>query len=58
MGRSALYVGYERADDLPQSIRGAFQSVQEISKVTIPGNPVSTEPLYIYLCLNYQTLPL
>lgn len=58
VGRSALYIGHERAEDLPQSIRGAFQSVQEISKVTIPGNPLVTEPLYIYLCLNYQTLPL
>jgi 4-amino-4-deoxy-L-arabinose transferase-like glycosyltransferase len=54
IGRSALYVTYEAPDDLPQAIKGAFESVKQAAE--IPG--MGKEPLYIYLCVNYQTLPL
>ena len=56
LGRSALYITHERDADLPQSIRGAFDSVVFFRE--LPGAGVDTRPLYIYLCLVYQTLPL
>ncbi len=56
LGRSALYMTHERDDELPQSIRGAFDSVVLFRE--LPGAGVDTRPLYIYLCLVYQTLPL
>ena len=56
LGRSALYITRERAGDLPQSIRAAFDSVVLFRE--LPGAGGDPRPLYIYLCLVYQTLPL
>ena len=56
LGRSALYITRERAGDLPQSIEAAFDSV--ILFRELPGAGDDARPLYIYLCLIYQTLPL
>ena len=56
LGRSALYLTHERDAELPQSIRGAFDSVVLFRE--LPGTEADTRPLYIYLCLVYQTLPL
>jgi Dolichyl-phosphate-mannose-protein mannosyltransferase len=56
LGRSALYISHERAQDLPQSIKAAFDSVVMFRK--LPGAGEDARPLYIYLCLVYQTLPL
>jgi len=53
IGRYALYVGREQPGKLPQAISGAFSEVQFVRKM-LPGK----DPLYIYLCLEYQTLPL
>lgn len=53
IGRYALYVGREQPGQLPQAISGAFSEVQFVRKM-LPGK----DPLYIYLCLEYQTLPL
>lgn len=50
VGRNAIFVGH----DLPQTIKGAFQDVQPLRKVTTPDG----RDLTIYLCLGYQTLPL
>ena len=50
IGRNAIYLGH----DLPQTIKGAFQDVQPLRKVSAPGG----RDLTIYLCLGYQTLPL
>lgn len=50
MGRNAIFLGYE----LPQTIKGAFQEVQPLRKVTTPDG----RELTIYMCLGYQTLPL
>jgi len=50
MGRSALYLG----SDLPQTIKAAFESVTELRGIALPGR----EPLTIYVCLDYQTMPL
>lgn len=49
LGRSAVYIGPEPPDQLPQAIGSAFAEVQPVQEA---GG------LYIYLCLNYQTLPL
>ncbi len=53
-GRSALYLTREATDNLPQTIRAAFEAVTLLKTI----NPEGKEPLYIHLCLNYQTLPL
>jgi hypothetical protein len=49
LGRSAIYVGPEPPDQLPQAIGSAFAEVQLVQEA---GG------LFIYLCLDYQTLPL
>jgi len=54
LGRSALYITREPPDDMPQTIRAAFGSVSPLGKITRAGK----DALYIYLCLNYETLPL
>ena len=54
VGRDALYVTREPLTDLPQAIRGAFESVTLAGEMPDAGE----ERLYIYRCLNYQTLPL
>jgi Dolichyl-phosphate-mannose-protein mannosyltransferase len=56
LGRSALYITRESVNDLPQSIKAAFDSV--ILFRELPGAGDDARPLYIYLCLIYQTLPL
>jgi hypothetical protein len=50
VGRNAIYVGHE----LPQTIKGAFQEVQELRKIPSPDG----RDLTIYICTAYQTLPL
>jgi len=54
MERDALYVTREPLDALPQAIQGAFEEVRLVDEI---GGP-DAERLYIYLCVNYQTLPL
>lgn len=50
IGWNALFMGTE----LPQTIKAAFVEVVPLRKVAMPhGNPIT-----IYLCRNYQTLPL
>lgn len=56
MGRNALYLSRESANDVPQAIKAAFESVTFLK--SLPGAGGDPEPLYIYLCVNYQTLPL
>ncbi|MGB8466742.1 MAG: hypothetical protein WCE49_17480, partial [Terrimicrobiaceae bacterium] len=56
LGRSALYITRESAGDLPQAIKAAFDSVVLFRKLPSAGD--DARPLYIYLCLVYQTLPL
>jgi hypothetical protein len=50
IGRNALYVGSE----LPQTIQGAFAEVQPLKKIQMTDG----RSLTIFLCLDYQTLPL
>jgi hypothetical protein len=56
MGRSALYITHESANDVPQTIKAAFESVSYLQQMPPVGG--GTEPLYIYVCRNYQTMPL
>lgn len=55
VGRSALYISRESADDVPQTIKAAFESVTLLRQIR-PAE--GGEPIYLYFCLNYQTLPL
>ena len=50
MGRNALFVGSE----LPQTIRGAFADVRSLRQIQLPDGGQLT----VFLCLDYQTLPL
>ena len=50
IGRNALYLGSE----LPQTIKGAFVEVTPLRRLKLPDG----SPLTIFLCIDYQTLPL
>jgi 4-amino-4-deoxy-L-arabinose transferase-like glycosyltransferase len=54
LGRSALYVTTEEPDDLPQTITAAFEKHRLFGTLTLPGGRI----LHLYLCENYQTMPL
>jgi hypothetical protein len=54
VGRSALYVTSQTADQLPQAITAAFAAHRLLAEITTP----SGEVLRVYLCQNYETLPL
>jgi hypothetical protein len=49
VGRSAIYIGTGDPQSLPQSIGSAFSEVQLIRE---------TAGHFLYLCLDYQTMPL
>lgn len=53
IGHPALYVGTEPPENLPTKIRSAFSEVQLVREVG-----TGEDRLLIYLCLDYQTLPL
>ena len=50
IGRHALYMGTE----LPQTVKGAFSEVKPLRGIKLPDG----RRMVIYLCLDYQTLPL
>jgi len=54
VGRSALYITVQQPDDLPQAITAAFTAVEPIAEVTTPDGRI----LRVYLCSDYQTMPL
>ncbi|MFM8717907.1 MAG: ArnT family glycosyltransferase [Spartobacteria bacterium] len=50
IGRHALYMGSE----LPQTVKGAFSEVRPLRDIKLPDG----RHMVVYLCLDYQTLPL
>jgi hypothetical protein len=52
--RSALYITPQKPEELPQSITAAFASHRLLTEITTP----SGEVLRVYLCSEYETLPL
>lgn len=54
VGRSALYITSEEPGNLPQAITAAFVDHELIGTIRSPTGM----HLQIYLCLDYQTLPL
>lgn len=54
VGRSALYITREAPEDLPQTVKAAFRSCNPLGRIS----RTDKDALYIYLCLNYETLPL
>jgi hypothetical protein len=52
--RSALYITPQKPDNLPQAITAAFASHRLLAEITTP----SGEILRVYLCSEYETLPL
>jgi len=54
VGRSALYITAQQPDDLPQAITAAFAGVQLLAEIPTPDG----RTLLVYLCSDYQTMPL
>lgn len=54
LGRSALYVTTQSPDQLPQAITAAFATHRPIAEITTG----SGEILRVYLCSDYETMPL
>ena len=54
VGRSALYITTQEPGDLPQAITAAFAGVQPLGEITAPDG----RTLRVYLCSDYQTMPL
>ncbi|MEY3480120.1 MAG: hypothetical protein RIQ71_895 [Verrucomicrobiota bacterium] len=54
IGRTALYITTQTADDLPQAITAAFTAVQLLQEITAKDGRI----LRVYLCSDYQTMPL
>lgn len=54
LGRSALYLSEESLADLPQTIRSAFAAVTPRGELDLGGG----RKLRVYLCADYQTMPL
>lgn len=54
VGRSALYITTQEPGDLPQAITAAFAGVQLLGEITAPDARI----LRVYLCSDYQTMPL
>ncbi len=54
IGLAALYITTESPDQLPQAIVAAFGSHRLLAEITVP----SGQTLRVYLCSDYQTLPL
>ena len=52
--RSALYLTPQKPDNLPQAITAAFANHRLLAEITTP----SGEILRVYLCSEYETLPL
>jgi len=58
VGKSAIYIGPEPPDALPQAITAGFAEV--VPLCSIPDSPAKhgKQLLNVYLCRSYQTLPL
>lgn len=54
IGKSALYLTTQPPTDLPQAIAAAFANVQLLGQITAPNGL----PLLVYLCSDYQMMPL
>ena len=54
VGRSALFVTTQAPDQLPQTITAAFAAHRLLGEIGLPTGRV----LRVYLCSDYQTLPL
>lgn len=54
VGRSALYVTTQQMDELPQAVTAAFSGVRLLQEIPAPDGQL----LRVYLCSDYQTMPL
>ena len=54
IGRSALYVTTQTPEQLPQAISAAFASWRLLAEIVTPSGQI----LRVYLCSDYETLPL
>jgi 4-amino-4-deoxy-L-arabinose transferase-like glycosyltransferase len=54
VGRFALYITTQQPDGLPQAVTAAFAAVQLLAEIPTPDG----RTLRVYLCSDYQTMPL
>jgi len=57
-GRSALYIQSARTDLLPHNISAAFQSTEKVASIEVRRFGVPMRQWQVFLCRNYQPLPL
>ncbi len=57
-GRSALFVRGRVGKHLPHNITAAFQSTEEVGTITVERFGKTIRKWQVFLCRNYQTLPL
>jgi 4-amino-4-deoxy-L-arabinose transferase-like glycosyltransferase len=54
LGRTALYITTQNPNELPQALTAAFASHRHLAEITTPSGMT----LHVYLCSDYETLPL
>lgn len=54
IGRSALFATMQGTENLPQAITAAFTDVRLVAEIPTPDGQI----LRVYLCSDYQTMPL
>jgi len=57
-GRTAIYVSDESSEELPQTITNAFEKVTPAAALKFTDPAGMHRELRLYLCENYQTMPL
>jgi 4-amino-4-deoxy-L-arabinose transferase-like glycosyltransferase len=57
-GRSALYIQSARTDLLPHNISAAFQSTEKVASIEVRRFGGVMRQWQVFLCRNYQPLPL
>jgi 4-amino-4-deoxy-L-arabinose transferase-like glycosyltransferase len=57
-GRTAIYVSQESLEELPQTITNAFERVTPAAALKFTDPAGAAHEYRLYLCENYQTMPL
>jgi hypothetical protein len=57
-GRSALFIRGRVGKRVPHNISAAFQSTEEVGTITVERFGKTIRKWQVFLCRNYQTLPL
>jgi 4-amino-4-deoxy-L-arabinose transferase-like glycosyltransferase len=58
VGRDALFIRDGKSDQVPHSIRAAFQSTEPVGRIEVRRYGKVIRAWQVFLCRNYRTLPL